>query len=201
MERSDVLSQALGQYNTLQKETEITNYFNTPSLNGHIVNGNNLKQLREEEIRIQNVAKLREIVSSALSKASRILMHSIMIRDRHRKKHYKKSVSDRNFELLKERVFNDKWYSEQTISQMGYLVSNIKDIASFNEAKNYFENEFYLLHYTRKNLHYYTRLFDNELLELEQIEKEIQSAFDNPVLYRGGRRHTRKQKQNRNRRL
>jgi hypothetical protein len=142
MERS-ILSQALEQYNTLPKKTEITNYFNTPSLNEHIVNGNILKQLSEEETRIQNVAKLREIVLSALSKASRILIYSIMIRDRHRKKHYKKSVSDRNFELLKERVFNDKWYSEQTIHTLQYLAYNIRDLASLNEAKNYFENEFY----------------------------------------------------------
>jgi hypothetical protein len=210
MERSDLLSQALEQFDTLPRGPKTNANMNAVSyavsLNEHGLFDNELKAFLKEQERIH---ELQEFVTSELNRAIPII-ESITLRFTNRTQHYTK-ISKSLFRDIGDKINRDKIINVNAINQLLILVSQINNKESLIGAFNYLQNNCDFMLYAYNTLYQFTNIFEAPLRELRLIEENIQIAFKNTntTLYSGGRRrtrrtkkrrHTRKQKQNRNRR-
>lgn len=208
MERSDLLSQALNVKYALPKKTETNVNLNAFSLNGHVISGRNLKEHHElERISSSLLKKLEKAVTTLTSL-------TMGLRDYSDPKFYHLRRS--NFHNLMQLLHEERRQGITIIRSLIPIVTNINTIETFKFAESIVPIKLKLvMEYVRELIprpnngnviryYRYSEDIDAIVKSYETIEQEIIDEFSNSILNRrtGGRRKaTRKQKQNRNRRL
>ena len=208
MERSYLLSQALNVKYTLPKESEINANMNTFSLGVPVISGRNLKEHHElERISSSLLKKLEKAVTTLTS----ITMSQ---RDYSDPKFY--HLRSSNFHNLMQLLHKERRQGITIIRSLIPIVTNINTIETFKFAESIVPIKLKLvMEHVRKLIprpnngnviryYRYSKDIDAIIKSYETIEQEIIDEFSNSILNRrtGGRRKTtRKQKQNRNRRL